>query len=122
MSRPDMRFVPVKTQEAQAAQMLMGVRDRLIRRRTQLSNAIRGHAAEFGVIEAKGVNRIEALLARLVADETLPELARELFTALAEEEAQLAAQLEAVEARLQIGRAHVCTPVTNAHLVCSLLL
>jgi len=100
MSRPDMRFVPVKTPQAQAAQMLMGVRDRLVRRRTQLSNAIRGHAAEFGVIEAKGLNRIEALLARLVADEALPALARELFAGLAEEEAQLAARLEAIEARL----------------------
>lgn len=100
MSRPDMRFVPVKTPEAQAAQMLLVVRDRLMRRRTQLSNAIRGHAAEFGVIEAKGLNRIEALLARLVADETLPALARELFAALAEEAAQLEARLEAIEARL----------------------
>jgi transposase len=100
MSRPDMRFVPVKTREAQAVQMLMGVRDRLIRRRTQLTNAIRGHAAEFGVIEAKGPNRIEALLARLAADETLPELARELFALLGEEAAQLEARLEAIEARL----------------------
>ena len=40
MSRPTMRFVPVKTAEQQAALMLVGVRDRLIRNRTQLSNAI----------------------------------------------------------------------------------
>jgi transposase len=102
MSRPRMRerFVPVKTPEAQAAQMLVGLRDRLVRRRTQLTNAIRGHAAEFGVIEAKGLNRIAPLLARLVAEEELPALARELFASLAEEAAQLAAQLEAVEARL----------------------
>jgi transposase len=80
--------------------MLVGLRDRLIRRRTQLTNAIRGHAAEFGVIEAKGLNRIAPLLARLAADETLPDLARELFASLAEEEAQLAVQLEAVETKL----------------------
>jgi transposase len=80
--------------------MLVGLRDRLIRRRTQLTNAIRGHAAEFGVIEAKGLNRIAPLLARLAADETLPELARELFAALGEEAAELEARLEAVEARL----------------------
>ena len=48
MSRPTMRFVPVKTAEQQAAQMLVGTRDRLIRHRTQLTNAIRGYAAEFG--------------------------------------------------------------------------
>jgi len=102
MSRPRLRerFVPVKTPEAQAAQMLVGLRDRLIRRRTQLTNSIRGHAAEFGVIEAKGLSRIGPLLARLQADETLPELARELFAELAEEEAQLAEQLETIETRL----------------------
>ncbi|MFL5083966.1 MAG: IS110 family transposase, partial [Xanthobacteraceae bacterium] len=38
MSRPQMRFVPVKTAEQQAALMLAGVRDQLIARRTQLSN------------------------------------------------------------------------------------
>ena len=49
MSRPTMRFVPVKTAEQQAGLMLVGVRDRLIRNRTQLSNAIRGYAGEFGL-------------------------------------------------------------------------
>ena len=57
MSRPTMRFVPVKTAEQQAALMLVGVRDRLIRTRTQLANAIRGHAAEFGVTAARCVFR-----------------------------------------------------------------
>lgn len=42
MSRPTMRFVPVKTADQQAALMLVGVRERLIRNRTQLANAIRG--------------------------------------------------------------------------------
>jgi transposase len=45
MSRPAMRFVPVKTAEQQAALMLVGLRDRLIRNRVQLANAIRGYAA-----------------------------------------------------------------------------
>jgi transposase len=48
-SRPTMRFVPVKSADQQAALMLLGVRTRLIKRRTQLANAIRGFAAEFGV-------------------------------------------------------------------------
>jgi len=55
MSRPTMRFVPVKSAEQQAALMLVGVRDRLVRNRTQISNAIRGHAAEFGLTAAKGL-------------------------------------------------------------------
>jgi len=79
MSRPTMRFVAAKTAEQQAAQMLAGTRDRLIRRRTQLTNAIRGYAAEFGLIAARGIDKIEPLLARLQAEPTLPALARELF-------------------------------------------
>ena len=55
MSRPTMRFVPVKTAEQQAALMMAGLRDRLIRNRTQLSNAIRGYAAEFGFTSAGGM-------------------------------------------------------------------
>ena len=47
--------------------------------RTQLSNAIRGYAAEFGLIAAKGLDKIEPLLARSPQDESLPALARELF-------------------------------------------
>ena len=62
MSRPTMRFVPVKTPESQAALMLAGTRDRLIRNRTQLTNAIRGYAMEFGLIAAKGLDKIEPLL------------------------------------------------------------
>jgi transposase len=64
MSRPTMRFVPVKTPEQQAALMLVGVRDRLIRQRTQLINVIRDYAAEFGLIAPKGLCRIEPLLER----------------------------------------------------------
>jgi transposase len=44
----------VKTGEQQAALMLAGMRDQWLRRRTQLTNAIRGYAAEFAVIAAKG--------------------------------------------------------------------
>jgi transposase len=45
----------LKTAERQAALMLVGLRDRLIRNRTQLANAIRGYAAEFGLAAAKGI-------------------------------------------------------------------
>jgi hypothetical protein len=62
MSRPTMRFVPVKTAEQQAALMMVGLRDRLIRNRTQLSNAIRGYAAEFGFTAARGMAHIDPLL------------------------------------------------------------
>ena len=100
MSRPTMQFVPVKTEEQQAALMLAGMRERLVARRTQLSNAIRGYAAEFGVTAAKGLDKIEPLLARDRADEALPELARELFAIYGAEYAQLQAELKEIEARL----------------------
>jgi transposase len=95
-----MRFVPVKSPEQQAALMLVGLRDRLIRQRTQLTNAIRGDAAEFGLIAAKGMCRVEPLLERIKADETVPLLARELFEIHGREYTQLQAQLEEVEDRL----------------------
>jgi transposase len=101
MSRPTtMRFVPVKTAEQQAALMLVGVRDRLIRNRTQLTNAIRGYAGEFGLTAAKGKAHLDPLLERIQADESLPALARELFAAQAKEYAQLQAQIDQVDARL----------------------
>jgi transposase len=100
MSRPTMQFVPVKTEEQQAALMLAGVRQQLIARRTQLSNAIRGYAAEFGLTMAKGLDKIEPLLARIAQDATVPELARELFASLGQDYAQLQSELKALDAKL----------------------
>jgi transposase len=100
MSRPTMQFVAVKTDEQQAALMLAGVRQQLIARRTQLSNAIRGYAAEFGLTAAKGLDKIEPLLARIAQDETVPALARELFAFQGRDYARLQIDLKAIEARL----------------------
>jgi transposase len=100
MSRPTMRFVPVKTAEQQAALMLVGVRDRLIRNRTQLANAIRGYAAEFGLTAAKGRAHLVPLLERIKADESLPVLARELFAIQAQEYVDQQAQIDEVDAKL----------------------
>ena len=110
MGRPTMRFVPVKTAEQQAALMLVGLRDRLVRNRTQLSNAIRGYAAEFGLTAAKGEAHLNPLLMRIQADESLPALARELFAIQAEEYQQLRAQIDDVDARLMAWhRADECS-------------
>ncbi len=98
MSRPSMRSVPVKTPDNQAALMLTGMRDRLVRNRTQLCNAIRGYAAEFGITAAKGLWKIELLLARIREDKSLPALAKDLFELHAREYAQLSARLEEIEA------------------------
>jgi transposase len=100
MSRPRMRFVPAKTAEQQAALMLVGVRTQLVHRRTQVSNTIRGYAAEFGLIAAKGLDKIAPLLARIASDPTLPALARDLFATLAEDHAELKRKLCTIETRL----------------------
>ncbi|MFZ5506211.1 MAG: IS110 family transposase [Pseudomonadota bacterium] len=93
MSRPSMRFVPVKSADEQAAAMLLSVRDLLVKQRTMLANAIRGHAAEFGVIGAKGMTRVVDVLER--ARESVPKLAWDLL-------AVLAGQLEVLE--IQLGK------------------
>jgi len=100
MSRPTMRFVSVKTAEQQAALMLVGMRDRLVRNKTQLANAIRGYAAEFGLTAAKGLCKIEPLLERIATDAAVPALARELFATHADDYARVDKELEEVEAKL----------------------
>src|SRR5690242_4544083 len=54
VTRPSMHTVPVKSAEQQALLMLHRVRDLLVRQRTALMNAARGHMAEFGIIVPQG--------------------------------------------------------------------
>src|ERR1700675_2522296 len=100
MSRPTMQFVPVKTEEQQAALMLAGVRQQLIARRTQLCNAIRGYAAEFGLPAPKGLDKIEPLVAQISQDESLPAVAREMFAIQGKDYARLQIEIKAIEAKL----------------------
>ncbi len=100
MSRPTMRFVPVKTADQQAALMLANQRDRLVRDRTRLTNTIRGTAAEFGLVAPTGPAAVLPLLAEVQADATLPALARELFAEMADELKQLDERLATADARL----------------------
>jgi len=69
VTRPSMRFVPVKTAEQQAALMLHRTRDLLIRQRTQLINALRAHLAELGLVAEKGREGVVELAA-IVSDES----------------------------------------------------
>ena len=67
VTRPSMRFVPIKTKEQQTALMLHRTRQLLVRQRTMLSNALRGHLAELGIVSAKGRNGTAELL-RIITD------------------------------------------------------
>ena len=62
-SRPTMRFVAVKTEAQQARVMTFRARDLLVRQRTQLINALRGHLAEYGVVAAQGMPHLKRLQA-----------------------------------------------------------
>src|ERR1700757_2805964 len=67
VTRPSMRFVPIKTKEQQTVLMLHRTRQLLVRQRTMLSNALRGHLAELGFVSAKGRNGT-AELVRVIAE------------------------------------------------------
>lgn len=100
MSRPTMRFVPVKSLQQQGDLMLITTRERLIHNRTQLANMTRGLAAEFGHTTPKGLAHLPALLERLQADEILPASARDLFADLSADYVRLTAQIKEADARL----------------------
>jgi transposase len=76
-----MRFVPLKNTEQQSALMMHRARDLLIRQRTMLVNALRGHLAEFGLIEAQGLHKVARLVTIVVdeVDERVPEMARQVL-------------------------------------------
>jgi transposase len=101
MSRPGMRFVPIKSAEQQAGLMVLKVRDLLVKQRTMLINAIRGHAAEFGLTAAKGPVKVAELVQRADAEAAgVPALAREMLSLLSGQLDALEAKLRALEARL----------------------
>ena len=100
VTRPSMRFVPIKSCERQAACMLMTVRERLVSVKSQLSNAFRSYAAEFGIVGPAGRQNVNALIKRVLEDDNLPELARDLFRFQAREYAAVEARLEEIEAKL----------------------
>ena len=72
-----MRFVPVKSEDSQAAAVIVRTRDLPVRQRTQLINALRGHLGEFGLVVPQGAARVKELVALVANPDTLvPEAAR----------------------------------------------
>ena len=100
--RPTMRFVAVKTAEQQAAVLLHRGRERLVRQRTGLVNALRGHLAEFGVIAPQGLRNVGKLIAivRDEGDARLPDLARQVLQVLANQIEQIETAVTALERQL----------------------
>src|SRR5579862_93942 len=102
VTRPSMRFVPIKSEQQQSGLMLHRSRQLLVRQRTMLSNAIRGHMAELGVISAKGRNGTAELI-KIVGnadDDRVPAAARFSLAVLARQYEAIAAEIGAIEQRI----------------------
>jgi transposase len=100
--RPGMRTVPIKSAERQAAAMVVSTRELLVRQRTQTINALRGHAAEFGVIAAKGTAQVAGLIARVMTPEAqVPEAAQRMLTILASQVEHLDGQIAALDTQMR---------------------
>jgi transposase len=102
VTRPSMRFVPVKSAEQQAALALHRTRNLLVKQRTQLVNMVRGLLAEFGIEMARGLHHALALAARLSAGEApgVPALAQRVVKGLADQICALQVYLAALEKEL----------------------
>ena len=104
VSRPGMRFVPIKSADQQAALMLHKTRELLVKQRTMGVNALRSHLAEFGIVAAKGIGRIGELLELSADDAELPDAARMAVKVLAQQIEALDNALDDLEK--EIAKAH----------------
>lgn len=100
--RPTMRFVAVKSAETQARAVAFRTHQCLVRQRTQLINALRGHLAEFGLVAPKGPASLK-LLENALDDETtdLPDPVRKMGTVYLEQIANLTEVIERLAAELE---------------------
>jgi transposase len=108
--RPGMRFVPVKSADQQAQAMVLKVRETLVGQRTQLVNALRGHAAEFGVIAGKGIKCVTPLLEAVEAA-TIPSEAKTMLARLGREIEHLDTKLAELE--VQLMAMHKTNPLSQ---------
>ncbi len=100
-TRPSMRFVAVKTVDQQAVLMLHKTRDLLVRQRTMLINALRGHLAELGIIAAKGPGGVGSAISALDnAGDGVPETARAALDAITGQLCRLETGIDGLERRI----------------------
>ena len=102
VTRPSMRFVPTKSEQQQSGLMLHRSRQLLVRQRTMLSNAIRGHMAELGIISAKGRNGTAELF-QIIAnteDDRIPPIARFCLETLARQYVIITTEISALDKRI----------------------
>jgi transposase len=101
VTRPTMRFVAIKTEAQQATLMLHKTRDLLVRQRTMLINALRGHLTEYGMVSAQGAGGVRSAIEALHAgQESLPMSARFALHGLVSQLRSIEAEIEKIEAEI----------------------
>ena len=102
VSRPNMRFVPVKSADQQAVLMLHRARALLIRQQTMLANAFRAHLAELGIVVPQGIRHVRALVESVFGKDAidLPALARTALRPLVAQLMELRLQIKTIEKEL----------------------
>ncbi len=102
LTRPTMRYAAVKSAEQQSVLMLHRARELLVRQRTMLLNALRGHCGEFGIVVAQGASKVSVLIEMIEdpEDDRLPALAREALGSLVGQLRMVQAQILGLEKKL----------------------
>ena len=103
VTRPTMRFVPIKSEAQQAAGMVLKTRELLVRQRTQTANALRAHMMEFGISAAKGMVSLGKIADEIrdPASQILPELARRALFEMVEQIDALSVRIEGLDADIR---------------------
>ena len=101
--RPTMRLAPIKSAEQQSVLMLHRARELLVRQKTMLINALRGHCGELGIVVAQGASRVAELIAIIEdqEDDRIPALAREALGYLVGQLRMVQAQVLGLEKKLK---------------------
>ena len=110
-AQPGMAEVPIKSAEQQAAAMPLAVRELLTKQRTQLINALRGHAAEFGIIAAKGEKGVQQLRAAAASEGALPPPAARALAGLGSQIDHIEAELAQIDVKLTAQ--HTALPMSR---------
>ena len=105
VTRPTMRFVPIKSEAQQAAGVVLKTRELLVRQRTQTANALRAHMMEFGIAAAKGMESLEKIAGEIrdPASRIMPEMARRALLEMVEQINVLSARIDALDAEIRKG-------------------
>jgi error-prone DNA polymerase len=99
-SRPEIKFVPIKSLEQQGILALHSARSLLVKHRSATANAMRGMATEFGLTVPRGMDKLDELMELVDAEETFPQGAKQAMEELRGHCLAMAARIEILELRI----------------------